>query len=75
MKILNTAVDSDVGYNGAEFKSVCSKYSQSLEKKNIQYGSVSIINEHSAQVKCDFSNVEPKSTSRLFQSQIRQSRI
>ena len=29
---LNTAVDSDVGYDGAEFNSVCCKYSQSLEK-------------------------------------------
>ena len=28
----NTAVDSDVGYNGAEFKSACCKYSQFLEK-------------------------------------------
>ena len=25
------AVDSDVGYDGAEFNSVCCKYSQSLE--------------------------------------------
>ena len=28
---LNTAVDSDVGYGGAEFNSVCCKYSQSPE--------------------------------------------
>ena len=29
-KLLNTAVDSDVGYVGAEFNSVCCEYSQSL---------------------------------------------
>ena len=28
----STTVDSDVGYDGAEFNSVCCKYSQSLEK-------------------------------------------
>ena len=27
---LNTAVDSDAGYDGAELNSVCCKYSQSL---------------------------------------------
>ena len=32
------AVDSDVGYDGAEFNSICCKYSQSLEKLFIQYG-------------------------------------
>ena len=28
---INTAVDSDVGCDGAEFNSVCCKYSQSLQ--------------------------------------------
>ena len=28
---LNTAVDSDLGCDGAEFNSVCRKYSQSLQ--------------------------------------------
>ena len=32
-----TAVDSDVGYDGTEFNSVCCKYSQSLENVFIQY--------------------------------------
>ena len=36
-KYLNTAVDSDVGYNDAEFNSVCCTCSQSLEKIVIQY--------------------------------------
>ena len=32
MKVIKYgAVDSDVGYDGAEFNSVCCKYSQSLE--------------------------------------------
>ena len=30
MKAIKTAVDSDVGYDGADFNSVCCKYSQSL---------------------------------------------
>ena len=34
--LLNTAVDSDVAYDGAELNSVCCKYSQSLEKCFIQ---------------------------------------
>ena len=33
-----TAVDSDVGYDGTEFNSVCCKYAQSLENVFIQYG-------------------------------------
>ena len=41
------AVNSDVGYSGAEFKSVCCKYSQSLEKNyySIWILGVSKINE------------------------------
>ena len=30
MKVIKTAVDSDVEYDGADFNSVCCKYSQSL---------------------------------------------
>ena len=31
LRTVDTAVDSDVGYDSAEFNSVCCKYSQSLE--------------------------------------------
>ena len=50
------AVDSDVGYDGAEFNSVCCKYSQSLEIFFYPiWIRVSIINAlYSAHVKCDF---------------------
>ena len=49
-------VDSDVGYDGAEFNSVCCKYSQPLGKNCYPiWIRVSIINAlYSAHVKCDF---------------------
>ena len=39
MKVIKylTVVDSGVGYDGAEFSSVCCKYSQFLKKFSIQY--------------------------------------
>ena len=49
---LNTAVDSDVGYEGAEFNSVCCKYSQSLEK--FFYPIWIGFYNYSVRVKCDF---------------------
>ena len=56
MEVIIAAVDSDVGYDGAEFNSVCCKHSQSLE--NFFYPiwiKVSIINAlYSAHVKWDF---------------------
>ena len=77
--IVNTAVDSEVGYDGAEFNSVCCKYSQSLEFFFTMWIMVSIINAlYSPHVKSNAtskSNVEPKWNFRLFQSQIRQSQI
>ena len=46
MEVIIAAVDSDVGYDGAEFNSVCCKHFQSK---------VSIINAlYSAHVKWDF---------------------
>ena len=38
MKVIKSAVDSDVEYDGVEFDSVCCIYSQSLKKIFIQYG-------------------------------------
>ena len=32
MKVIKMAVDSDVGYDGAIFNSLCCKYSKPLEK-------------------------------------------
>ena len=51
---LNTAVDSDVGYNGAEFNSVCC--SQSLQffllSNMIRVSTINAL--YLAHVKCDF---------------------
>ena len=47
-------VDSDVGYDGAEFNSVCCKYSQSLGFFFSNMDKGSIINAlYSAHVKCE----------------------
>ena len=51
---LNTAVDSDVAYDGAKFNSICCKKSQSVETFFIQWIRVSLINAfYLAHMKCD----------------------